>query len=191
MEDDWVPSHDEFNLKLILLNMSPNQLHGCSMFSMNPTFMGIDFFIHYTNLEPLSDAELQVSQKLKRIVRKNTACFIDYQVNALKKCQGKNNKRIAKMLKFGRIDLVGKYIIKFDDSLNCDIHIVFEYVPVSFSNEDDKFIKIINNYGFVFTYSYFSQFRDIGREWIKNTNLIKWDKMASLPMTYSFTNTKN
>ena len=174
LEDDWVPTHGNFNIKLILSNMTPNQSHSVNLLSLNPTFMGINFFSRFVNLNTSSDAENQIAWKLKKEIKKSSVCFIDCHIAGIEKSINKNNKRIAKIFKYAKFNNIDKYVVKFDNSLTPDIG-------------RDKLNELMSTYDMVFTYSYFSQLSDIGRNWIKSTNLIKWDKnnLTSDLITYS------
>lgn len=121
-----------------------------------------------------TDAEVKSVRNFKQEVGGDGMTMISFITKSARSHKNYNMKLINKIIKhdFDR----GKIINE-----NNIIQLGKDYEPIE--DCSDLFAKLSTNYIYIVIVPQF--FIDIGRDWIKTTNLVKWDKGKNEIKTYS------
>lgn len=166
LEDDWFLNEQYFKtlmsfIKYINTNTIISLSSGC--FGLQPSIMGSSIFsLLFKKLRTNIDAEIQINVNKKKYIKQDEIdmLYLKYDV-----CKEKwSQKKLDKILKYDSQKLIKNIFPVYVDNNNDPI------------DRSVDLFALINNNKYLLISVNVNLFTDIGREWIKNTNLIKWSK---------------
>ena len=177
LEDDWT-IHYDFKLDFLFKYITPTTW--CSLstnfFGLQPSLIGNDIFTKsFCELNLTTDAECQVGNNIKKYIKKEMLNFINISTIYAHNHMTYNSKVIQKIIdkdKNTHEKIKEIMTVKLNDKNN----------PTEYTHDQIIDFMSKNSYSIIIVTP--KIFSDAGRDWIKDTDLVKWDKNSRDIPTY-------